>query len=103
RIRRRDPKLIRIELHRALHLDSSQLSAQTGVLRLFGEQRSGLRGLDFVYTSQQLFDRAELCDQLNGGLLTDAFYPWDIVRGIAHQAHDLDDPCRLHAEPLATF
>ena len=42
-------------------------------------------------------------EQVDGGLLADAFHAGNVVRRIAHQSHDLDDPRWLDPEPLAAF
>ena len=80
-------------------MNGGQLPAQSGIVGLLDQQRSDLGGRHFLNAAQELFDRPELRDQLDRGLLPDTFHAGDIVRGVAHEPHHLDHSRRFHAEP----
>ena len=56
---------------------------------------------DPVSLLDQVLNRAELLDQLDGGLLADAANPRDVVRDVADQALEIDGLDRLQAIALA--
>ena len=56
--------------------------------------------LDFIGVSQHVFQRVVAGQQLHGRLFTHAWNAWNIVRAVAHQALEIGNLIRPHAEQL---
>ena len=67
------------------------------------EQGANLRGLDIAHTGQKIFNRVKFFNQLSGGLLTNTLYARDVVDGIAHESHDLNNLSGRHPESRETI
>src|SRR5438309_11661843 len=67
------------------------------------EQSANLRGLDIAHTGQKIFNRVKFLNQLSGGLLSNTLDARDVVDGIAHESHDLNNLSGRHPESRQTI
>ena len=77
-----------------------ELQRESRGLLVLLEQRAPLLGLDLVQARIQLVDRAELLEQLRGGLLADAGHAGDVVGRVALEADVVGDLGRRDSEAL---
>ena len=91
-------ELLRFELYRTVELNRGETFTQSRILPLLNQQGLDSGRRHVVDPAQQFFDGPELRDQFDRGFLSDPFHAGNIVARVAHQAHDLDDPCRLDPE-----
>ena len=80
-----------VEGYRGVEADGGQLLRKEGIVGMLAHLLTQLGVLDFVDASHHLFYRAELCNQLFGGLLPHSAYARDVVDGVAPKAKQVYD------------
>ncbi len=89
-----------IEGHRTVRHDGGEPSALACLVRVRFQQRPELLAFDLREARQEMLNRAEFGDELLRRLLADALDARNVVRLVAHQSHDLDNPGRLDPEAI---
>src|SRR5229473_561436 len=107
RVEPRPCEVLGPQLQRHIGFDSHELSRKLDVGPMFRDETGEfLSATDFrlfeaVETREQTLESAEMLDERAGGFLANAGDALDVIDGIAHQRHDIDQRARLDAETLA--
>src|SRR5207249_4752610 len=89
-----------IEGDRTVRDDGREFSALARLIRMRLQEAAELVPLHLGQVREKVLDGAELADELLRRLLADALDAGNVVGGVSHKAHHLDDPRRLDAEPV---
>ena len=96
----RDDEAVEVELERQVAAHGDEPAAELEQLPVLVDLLPDAGVLDLVEPAEQGVERAELLDERLGRLLADAGDAGNVVRGVAPQGQDVDDPVGLDAEEL---
>src|SRR6266849_6528403 len=107
RVEPRPCEVLGPQLQRHIGFDSHELSRKFNVGAMFRDETgeflcaTDFRLFEAVETREQTLESAEMLDERASGFLANAGDALDVIDGIAHQRHDIDQCARLDAETLA--